>query len=126
MVVKLQARELIISQQERELDQLVATVVAALGTESDVIVDITTHCTFGRWAITHENIINYLFDQATFIQDLFNKLSLESQVQVIQRSANSSFKLSIVLPTSKLNGIKSSSEKIFLQSYHMTRQIMWT
>ena len=87
MVVKLQARNLLISQQTRELDNLAVIlsthlVIEGPFTEAESAALDTSYSTFGRWAVKHQNIINYLFDQGTFIQDTFAKLSLELQVQV--------------------------------------------
>jgi len=88
VVQKLQAGNLLISQQTQELDQLaviLSTHIEVEGpfTETESAALDTTYSRFGRWAIKHQNIINYLFDQGTFIQDTFvNKLTVESQVEV--------------------------------------------
>ena len=87
VVVKLQARNLLISQQTRELDNLAVIlsthlVIEGPFMETESAALDTSYSTFGRWAVKHQNIINYLFDQGTFIQDTFAKLSLELQVQV--------------------------------------------
>ena len=88
VVVKLQARNLLISQQTRELDNLAVIlstylIIEGLFMEAESAALDTSYSTFGRWAVKHQNIINYLFDQGTFIQDTFAKLSLELQVQVM-------------------------------------------
>src|SRR5437667_9162955 len=82
-ITKLQAKNLLISQQEKELDHLAATLSAWIVIESSADLDDTTHCIFGRWAVSYQNVINYIFDRGMFIQDLYtNKLSIELQAQV--------------------------------------------
>ena len=83
VITKLQAKNLLISQQEKELDHLAATLSAWIVIESSADLDDTTHCIFGRWAVSYQNVINYIFDRGMFIQDLYtNKLSTELQAQV--------------------------------------------
>ena len=87
--IKLQERNLLISQQRQELDNLatiICTQIVVEGSFTEVelnAVNKTTHITYSRWCITRENTINYLFDQGMFIQEIFtNKLSIDQQILV--------------------------------------------
>ena len=87
--LNLQAKNYLISQQEKELDHLAATLSAWIVIESSADLDDTTHCIFGRWAVSYQNVINYIFDRGMFIQDLYtNKLSAELQAQVTRIVGN--------------------------------------
>ena len=58
-------------------------------------MDKITHIIYSRWCITHENTINYLFDQGMFIQETFTEnLSIDQQIQVFITVGN--FVLQIV------------------------------
>ena len=63
-LVKLQEKNLLISQQRQELDHLAATICAQIiveGSFTEVELDTmdkTTHITYSRWCITHENMMN--------------------------------------------------------------------
>jgi len=65
--VKLQAKDLLVSQQAVKFDKLAVLIYAQLEVEGpfteDYIaaIDKSTHCMFGRWSISNEKIINYLF-----------------------------------------------------------------
>jgi hypothetical protein len=82
-VTKLQAKNLLVSQQRQELDHLSATLSTWIVIEScNAGFDNNTHYIFGRWAVSYQNIINYIFDRGIFIQDIYNTLSIELQAQV--------------------------------------------
>ena len=72
------------------MDNLAAIICAQIiveGSFTEVELDTmdkTTYITYSRWCITHENRVNYLFDQGMFIQEMFiDKLSLNQQIQVV-------------------------------------------
>ena len=67
----------------QELDHLSATLSTWIVIEScNAGFDNNTHYIFGRWAVSYQNIINYIFDRGIFIQDIDNTLSIELQAQV--------------------------------------------
>src|SRR5439155_6763020 len=87
--IKLQERNLLISQQRQELDNLAAIICTQIVVEGPFTevelnaVNKTTHITYSQWCITRENTINYLFDQGMFIQEIFtDKLSIDQQILV--------------------------------------------
>jgi len=84
-MIKLQAEKLLISQQRQELDHLSATLSAWIVIEpNDVeLHNATSHYISGRWAVSYQNVVNYIFDRGIFIQDIYNGLSVELQAQVI-------------------------------------------
>jgi hypothetical protein len=43
--------------------------------EEVALIDTTTNAVFGRWSITHENLINWILDQGLFIQIIWEELS---------------------------------------------------
>jgi len=87
--IKLQARDLLLSQQATAFDELAVPICAQIEidgpyTEDQIAaIDETTNCTFSRWSISYQNIINYLYDQGTFIEDTYNQLSIQSQIEII-------------------------------------------
>jgi len=81
----LQEKNLLISQQRQELDNLTAIICTQIivdGPFAKVELDRMEngmHITHGQWCITFENAFNYLFDQGMFIQDIFmNNLTTSS------------------------------------------------
>ena len=81
LFIKLQARDLL-SQQAIVFDELAVSICAQIEidrpyTEDQIAaIDETTNCTFSRWSISYQNIINYLYDQGTFIEDTYNQLPI--------------------------------------------------
>src|SRR5437762_4351207 len=66
--VKLQSKNLLISQQAAELEKL-ATILCAhiiidgpFSQEEIILIDMTLNTTFGRWSISNENLINWILD----------------------------------------------------------------
>ena len=83
-VTKLQAKNLLVSQQRQELDHLSTILSAWIVIEwTNAGFDNNTHYYIsGRWAVSYRNIINYIFDRWIVIWDIYNKLSIELQAQV--------------------------------------------
>jgi hypothetical protein len=87
--VKLQSKDLIVSQQVTELEQLVV-ILSSIGVNGpcskEEIEDIATRAgensTFGRFWISHLDVIHFLYDQGTFIRTTFDDLSFELKYQV--------------------------------------------
>ena len=78
------------SQQTAESGNLAAVLSAQIGfdgqimEEESVAINKNTHSIFERWIVSHENIINFLFDQGMFIQDTYLQLSIQTQIEVVQ------------------------------------------
>jgi hypothetical protein len=93
VVVKLQGKDLLLSQQTTELEQLAALILVQieidgpLSQDEIAIIDKTTHFTFSRWSVSYEKIILFLYDQGLFIQQIYEQLSPESQIEVIRMIA---------------------------------------
>jgi hypothetical protein len=90
VLIKLQSKELLISQQAEELQRLGAMLCTQIEmdgplTEAEIAaLDPITHCSFSRWSVTHENILNHLFDQGIFIIETYERLSDVQKVEIIQ------------------------------------------
>jgi hypothetical protein len=88
-VIKLQARDLLMSQQAQELDHLAGIFINHFMIEgpnpiTPDEIDKSINCMYGRWTVTHENIINFILDQGLFIQEIFlEKLSIELRIKII-------------------------------------------
>ena len=73
VVVKLQGKDLLLSQQKVELKQLAALILVqievdgSLSPEQIAEMDKSTHFTYSQWSVSHEKIILFLYDQGTFI-----------------------------------------------------------
>jgi hypothetical protein len=84
--VKLQSKNLLLSQQAAELEHLAINLYAhimidgPLSPDEITLIDITTNAIFGRWSISHENLINWILDQGLFIQTIWEELSVQSTV----------------------------------------------
>jgi len=93
VVVKLQGKDLLLSQQKVELEQLAALILVQievdgpLSPEQIAEMDKSTHFTYSQWSVSHEKIILFLYDQGTFIQETYNQLSLQLQIEVIHAVA---------------------------------------
>src|SRR5436309_6244109 len=93
VVVKLQGKDLLLSQQKVELKQLAALILVQievdgpLSPEQIAEMDKSTHFTYSQWSVSHEKIILFLYDQGTFIQETYNQLSLQLQIEVIHAVA---------------------------------------
>jgi len=87
--VKLQAKDLLVSQQSTELDRLASLICIQVGVDGPhseehiATIDDTKHFISGQWSVSRFNILKYLFDQGTFIKDLFIPLEPHIQVQVV-------------------------------------------
>jgi hypothetical protein len=90
VLTKLQSKELLISQQAEELQQLAAVLCAQIEvdgplTEDEIATrDPITCCSFSRWSVSHESILNHVFDQGIFIQETYERLSDVQKVEIIQ------------------------------------------
>ena len=93
VVVKLQGKDLLLSQQKVKLKQLAALILVqievdgSLSPEQIAEMDKSTHFTYSQWSVSHEKIILFLYDQGTFIQETYNQLSLQLQIEVIHAVA---------------------------------------
>jgi len=82
---KLQAKDLLVSQQSAELVNLASLICIQVGvdgphsSEELTALDDTTNFIFSRRSVSRYNVIQYLFDQGMFAQELF--LSLASEIQ---------------------------------------------
>ena len=87
--IKLQAKDLLLSQQATAFDELAVVICRQIDIDgpytADQIaaIDKTTNYTFSRWSISNQNIINYIYDQGTFIEDTYNQLPIQSQIEII-------------------------------------------
>jgi len=87
--IKLQARDLLLSQQATAFDELVVSICGHIDingphtADQIAAIDKCNNYTFSRWSISNQNIINYLYDQGTFIEDTYNQLPIRSQIDVI-------------------------------------------
>src|SRR5438045_209692 len=89
VVFKLQSKLLLVSQQAAGLENL-ATILCAhiiidgpFAQEEIALINTTLNTTFGRWSISNENFINWILDQGMFIQETWDKLSVESIVDAM-------------------------------------------
>ena len=80
---------MLLSQQATAFDELAVSICVQIDLNGphtvDQIagIDKCSNCTFNRWSISNQNIINYLYDQGTFTEDTFNQLPIQSQIEVI-------------------------------------------
>jgi hypothetical protein len=87
--IKLQAKNLLVSQQSAELDRLASLICIQVGVDGphseDDIAELNhrVHFISSRWSVSHYNVVKYLFDQGTFVKDLFIPLEPPIQSQVI-------------------------------------------
>jgi len=87
--IKLQARDLLLSQQATAFDELAVSICGQIDihgphtADQIAAIDKCNNYTFSRWSISNQNIINYLYDQGTFIEDTYNQLPIRSQIDVI-------------------------------------------
>jgi len=89
VILKLQARDLLMSQQVQELEHLAAIFINSFMIEGPfpiipTDIDKSINCIYGHWFVKYENVINFIFDQGMFIQEIFQeRLSVELQSKVI-------------------------------------------
>jgi len=75
---KLQSKDLLITQQITELQQLAVVISAHLGIEesndsdSIVVADDNT-IIHERWSVSHSSVIGFLQDQGSFVSKIFNE-----------------------------------------------------
>ena len=87
--VKLQAKDLLVSQQSAELNTLASLLCIQLGIEGPhseddlAALNQATNVIQSRWSVSHYNILQYLFDQGMFVRELFRLLDPPLQLQVI-------------------------------------------
>jgi len=88
--IKLQSKCLLVSQQAAELEKLATGLCAHINIdgpflkEEIALIDLTLNAMFGRWSISHENLINWILDQGMFIQEIWEELLAESTVDLMQ------------------------------------------
>lgn len=85
--IKLQAPDLLVTQQKTVLENLAITICCQFSVErphsphqNEIRVGMIT---YGRFSVYHHNVIDFIYDQGTFIRDIFNSLSSEMQDKVI-------------------------------------------
>jgi hypothetical protein len=82
--IKLQSKDLLISQQKAILENLAVGLSSQLGVDGPhttvemAALNIVTTSTFGRWSIKHTNVIEFLNDQGLFVQSSLNHLPADS------------------------------------------------
>src|SRR5439155_17952003 len=87
--IKLQAKDLLVSQQSAELASLASLICIQVcvdgphSAEELTTINKTENFVLSRWSISRYNVIKYLFDQGMFVRELFLPLEPQVQYQVI-------------------------------------------
>src|SRR5881394_3966383 len=80
--VKLQSKDLLVSQQLEELGELVARICSGVGVEgpydaedADTVLDEYLWFVDGRWRVKTQTVFEFLYDQGSFVEESLDKLA---------------------------------------------------
>jgi hypothetical protein len=87
--VKLQSKDLLVSQQLEELRELAVQICSGVGVEGpydteDTISDEHLWFIDGRWRVKTETIFEFLYDQGSFVIESLDKLVPEDQYAIVK------------------------------------------
>ena len=88
-IMKLQSKDLLISQQTAILQELSTVLCTEIGIDGPFLeadmntIDKSYNSTYGLWSVTHNNINMYLQDQGMFIQDTLFGLGYEESHRMV-------------------------------------------
>ena len=89
--VKLQSKDLLVSQQLEELGELAARICSGVRAEgpydaedADTVLDEYLWFVDGRWRVKTETVFEFLYDQGSFVEECLDKLAPEDQYAIIK------------------------------------------